>query len=111
MIIPLFIGFYTSQVVQDFVHQQYVNWSKISLGHFPRHEIAARLKAVVQVEFAKVVVWRNYEGAVQGVMQQVRMQVGELKYVGNLPLVSFPLHPTFFLKGQLNFCVVIFMWL
>ena len=37
---------------------------------------AARLKAVVQVEFAKVVVWRNYEGAVQGVMQQVRMQVG-----------------------------------
>ena len=29
MIIPLFTGFYTSQVVQDFVHQQYV-WSNYS---------------------------------------------------------------------------------
>ena len=34
--IPLFVGFYTSQVVQDFVHQQYGDflWPEVSMPFF-----------------------------------------------------------------------------
>ena len=38
MIIPLFIGFHTSQVVQDFSHQQYV-WVCVCLGVFMFHQL------------------------------------------------------------------------
>ena len=36
MILPLFIGFHTSQVVQDFVHQQYLQLSWAANSEFEK---------------------------------------------------------------------------
>ena len=54
------------------VCQMIIKWSMAIFLTWNCSETESRF--VVQV-----VVWRNYEGAVQGVMQQVRMQFGELK--------------------------------